>query len=120
MDDLDEWKTRKLLIDKQLYNAGWIEKYIKREVNSVKSDFKNKDYVSRGRRIEKGKDRFIDYLLLGEDNSPLAIIEAKRYSKDPEDGRIQARTYAKDIESQLDYKIPIFLTNGRTCHYKVK
>ena len=117
MDDLDEWKTRKLLIDKQLYNAGWIEKYIKREVNSVKSDFKNKDYVSRGRRIEKGKDRFIDYLLLGEDNSPLAIIEAKRYSKDPEDGRIQARTYAKDIESQLDYKIPIFLTNGRTWKY---
>jgi len=37
----------------------------------------------------------------------LAIIEAKDF-KNPENGRIQARTYSKDIESQIGLKIPIF------------
>ena len=49
---------------------------------------------------EKGVDRFIDYLLLDEDRSVLAIIEAKSFSKNENKGRIQARTYAKDIENQ--------------------
>ncbi len=42
----------------------------------------------------------------------MAIIEAKRFSKDPDTGRAQARTYAKEIESKINDKIPIFLTNG--------
>ncbi|MDO8634503.1 MAG: DEAD/DEAH box helicase family protein, partial [archaeon] len=110
---INESATRKV-IDKQLKNSGWIEKYIKEEVNSVKSDFVSKNYILRGKKeeIEKEKDRFIDYLLLAENDSPLAIIETKRFSKDPEKGRIQARTYAKDIELQTHEKIPIFLTNS--------
>ncbi len=87
---MNEKETRKL-IDKQLEKADWIEHYIKEEVNSVKSDFKKKDYRFKEEGIEKGVDRFIDYLLLAQDNSPLAIIEAKAFSKDPKKGRIQAR-----------------------------
>lgn len=108
---LNEKQTRKRLIDTELKRVGWLEKYIKEEVNSVKSDFKNKNYILDNGIYESG-DHYIDYLLLGEDNSPIAIIEAKRYSKDPQDGRIQARTYAKDIESQTGVNVPIFLTNG--------
>ena len=44
--------------------------------------------------------RFIDYVLLDEHKNPLAIIEAKRFSLDPEKGTIQATTYQKDIESK--------------------
>ncbi|WP_227716987.1 DEAD/DEAH box helicase family protein [Methanobacterium paludis] len=108
----NEQKTRKDLIDPALEKVGWLSKYIKEEVNSVKSDFKNKDFILFKGEPEHGVDRFIDYLLLDEDNSVLAIIEAKRFSKNPEKGRIQARTYSKDIEGQIGIKVPFFLTNG--------
>ena len=81
-DELSEADTRKF-IDRQLELMGWSKNYIKEEVNSVKSDFKNKDYVLAGKSIEKGVDRFIDYLLLSDDNSPLAIIEAKKFKGTP-------------------------------------
>ncbi len=110
---ISEHKTRKEYIDPLLEKRGWLKKYIKEEVNSVKSDFKNKDYAYFEGNPERNVGRFIDYVLLDEDNSVLAIIEAKGFSKDEKNGRIQARTYSKDIESQINRKIPIFLTNGR-------
>ncbi len=119
MDDLSEKETRNKIIDPQLKRKGieWATQYYKEEVNPVKSDIKNKHYVLSSGTFEKNVDMFIDYLLLSEDNSPLALIEAKRYSKDPEKGRIQARTYSKEIEKQVGYKIPIFLTNGDTWKF---
>jgi len=114
---MDEKTTRIKLIDKQLKKAGWINHYIKEEVNSVKSDFEKKDYKFKEDGIEKGVDKFIDYLLLAQDNSPLAIIEAKAFSKNPKKGRIQARSYQEDIEKDIGYKIPIFLTNGQVWLY---
>tara|TARA_Y100000310_G_scaffold330086_1_gene401122 strand:+ start:76 stop:993 length:918 start_codon:yes stop_codon:yes gene_type:complete len=109
---MDEKETRQKLIDVQLKEANWKKDYIKDEVNSVKSNFKTKKYIYFSGAIEKGKDRFIDYLLLAEDNSPLAIIEAKKSSVSFYKGRIQAETYMKDIEKQTGKKVPIFLTNG--------
>jgi type I restriction enzyme R subunit len=98
------------LIDSEL-DKWWAADYILREVNTVKSNFKNNDYVLDDGTRSKG-DKFIDYLLLAPDRSPLAIIEAKRFSIDPDKGRIQARTYAKDIETQIGRPVSIFLTNG--------
>jgi len=109
---MDEAQTRKELIDPQLKEAGWIKDYIKEEVNSVKSVFIKKHYVLFSGTVEKGVDRFIDYLLLAEDNSLLAIIEVKRSSVSFYKGRIQAETYQKDIKNQTGKKIPLFLTNG--------
>ena len=40
-----------------------------------------------------------------------------RFSINEEKGRIQARTYAKDIEKQVNRKIPIFLTNGHEWRF---
>ncbi|MBM4241841.1 MAG: DEAD/DEAH box helicase [Euryarchaeota archaeon] len=113
---ISEFKTRKKIIDPLLENAGWLWEYVKEEVNSVKSDFKNKELTFFEGSPEKG-ERFIDYLLLDQDYTVLAIIEAKRFSKNPENGRIQARTYSKDIEKQIGFKIPIFLTNGHEWLY---
>jgi type I restriction enzyme, R subunit len=111
---ISENQTRKKFIDKQLAKVGWKKTQWKDEVNSVKSNFKIKNYNLFDGTCEKGVDRFIDYLLLAQDNSPLAIIEAKKYSVNPKEGTIQARTYQEDIENQIGKRIPIFLTNGET------
>lgn len=114
VQDLSEEETRLYKIDKDLKNSGWLKKYIKIEINSVKSNFRTKEYISRSvKTVEKGVDKFIDYLLLAEDNVPLALIEAKKFSADPDKGRLQARSYQKDIEKQTNIILPIFLTNGR-------
>jgi len=116
---LTEEQTRKNLIDPILERTGWKVKghYVKEEINPVKSKFKTKEYIGREAGIEKGVDHFIDYLLLDEDRSPLAIVEAKKTSIDIEKGEIQARTYRDDIEKQIKIKIPIFLTNGTNWYY---
>jgi len=117
MSELSEKETREKIIDSSLHDANWKEEYIKREVNSVKSNFKIKNYVlSKGQGDNSG--RFIDYLLLNSDKSVLAIIEAKRFSLDPEKGSIQATTYQNDIETQIDHAVPIFLTNGQKWYIK--
>ncbi len=113
---INEFKTRKEIIDPQLRNQGWDFRYIKEEVNATKSDIKRGNYVLFNGTVERG-EIYIDYLLLNDDNTPLAIIEAKRYDVDPEKGRIQARTYAKEIESQTGLKIPIFMTNGEVWKF---
>src|SRR3989338_7682140 len=108
---MDEKQTREQLIDKQLVTAGWLKKYVKEEVNTIRSNFNTKEYVlSEGRDDDSG--RFMDYLLLAEDNSPVAFIEAKNFSKSEDVGRAQARTYLRDVQKQTSEKIPYFLTNG--------
>lgn len=116
-DPADEKLTRIKYIDRDLTRRGWLQKYIKTEVNSVKSDFQNKNLVFYDGHPQKGVDRFIDYLLLDEDNSVLSLIEAKKFSNDEEKGRIQARSYAKDIERQVGKKVPFFLTNGKVWRF---
>ena len=117
MLNLSEKETRKKIIDPILERTGWKKEYIKEEINSVKSNFGTKKFVFfKKDNIEVG-DRFIDYLLLDEDNSPLAIIEAKKTSISVEKGEIQSRTYREDIEKQTKKRIPIFLTNGKQWYY---
>src|SRR5574337_445572 len=107
---MNEKQTREH-IDKQLRNVGWIKRYIKEEVNSVRTNFKDKEYgLSEGIGDDSG--RFIDYLLLAEDISPIAVIEAKKFSVSEDKGRAQARTYLADIRKQTSENLPYFLTNG--------
>ena len=86
---ISERRTRKEYIDPELEKRGWLKKYILEEVNSVKSDFSKKDFIFYDGHPEKNVDRFIDYVLLDTDRSVLAIIEAKRFSKNEEQGRVQ-------------------------------
>ena len=116
---LSEAETRKDLINPILERVGWKLKgsYVKEEINPVKSNFKTKEYVGHEAGIERGVDHFIDYLLLDDERSPVAIIESKKTSVSVEKGEIQARTYREDIEKQIKIKIPIFLTNGNKWYY---
>lgn len=114
--NLSEKQTRELKIDKALEKTGWRKEYIKDEVNSIKSNFKTKEYILFSGSVEKG-DRYIDYLLLDENKAPLAVVEAKKTSLSVEKGEIQSRTYQEDIEKQTGVKIPRFLTNGDKWYF---
>src|SRR3989344_2435113 len=118
MVNLSEKQTREQCIDPCLEERGWKKQNVKKEVNSIVSKFKTQKYVF----IEAGhKDgRFIDFVLTDEHQSPIAIIEAKRFSLEPDKGIIQATTYQKDIEKQIGHAVPIFLTNGRKWYIKEK
>jgi len=96
---MSEKQTREELIDKQLKHVDWTENYTKEEANSIKSDFKSKVYfLSEGPGDDTG--RFIDYLLLAEDNSPLAFIEAKKFSRSEDEGRAQASIFGSCFVSR--------------------
>lgn len=98
--DLTEYETRKLYIDAMLQDAGWTEG----------ADWLN-EYPVEGMPNPTGKG-FVDYVLLGDDGRPLALVEAKRTCKDPAAGRQQAKLYADLLEQKFGRRPVIFLTNG--------
>ncbi|MDE7219543.1 MAG: DEAD/DEAH box helicase family protein, partial [Oscillospiraceae bacterium] len=98
--DLTEYETRKLYIDTMLQDAGWTEG----------RDWLN-EYPVEGMPNPSGRG-FVDYVLLGDDGRPLALVEAKRTCKDPAAGRQQARLYAELLEEKFGRRPVIFLTNG--------
>ncbi len=98
--DLSEFKTRKIYIDTQLSEAGWIEG--KNWINEVElPGMPNKSEVG-----------FADYVLYDDTHKPLAVIEAKRTCTDVSKGRQQAKLYADILEKQYGRRPAIFLTNG--------
>ena len=57
-------------------------------------------------------------MLLGKDGKPLAVIEAKKTSKDAALGREQARQYCYNIQKQLGGELPFcFFTNGHETYF---
>lgn len=114
--DLNEFQTRKRKIDVQLLEQGWDvldRSQIVAEVDTKQSDFPNHKYRTVQETLKNDLDsKYADYLLLDTYNAPLAIIEAKRTSKDPVIGKKQAEQYADDIRRQTGKDVFIFLTNG--------
>lgn len=96
-----EYETRKKYIDVDLKMIGWVfNETIRREVEVT------------GMEGNAGQLGYVDYVLYGKDGKPLAIIEAKRTSKDPKIGKHQAKLYADCIEAETGQRPFIFLTNG--------
>jgi type I restriction enzyme R subunit len=57
-------------------------------------------------------DGYVDYVLWGDDGLPLAVVEAKRTSRDPRVGQNQAKLYADCLEKEFSQRPVIFYTNG--------
>lgn len=103
-EDISEFETRKHYIDWDLALAGW-----KLDENALQE---RKVY---GMPVEPGSDMgigYVDYLLIGKDGRPLAIVEAKKTTYSEQKGLKQARLYAACLEREFGYKPPIFLANG--------
>ena len=100
VDEISEYETRKRYIDIELKLAGWeIGKDALEEVEV--SGMPNKTGLG-----------YADYVLFGENGKPLAVVEAKRTSKDPKVGQQQAKLYADCLEKQYNQRPVIFFTNG--------
>ena len=101
--EFNEDETRKLLIDVQLARAGW---------RVSDSDSVEVEREVSGQPTSSGIG-YIDYVLKQRDSGKiLALIEAKRASKEPADGKEQARLYADGIEEETGLRPLIFFTNG--------
>ena len=116
MYNLNEYLTRKLRIDVFLKEQGWDindPSMIRVEIDTKQSNFKKQDYKEASETLKNDlESKYVDYLLLDDKGDPLAIIEAKRTSKDPLVGKKQAEEYAEDILRQTGKPIFIFLSNG--------
>ncbi|MDB0440177.1 DEAD/DEAH box helicase [Clostridioides difficile] len=100
IDEIDEFETRKRYIDIELKLAGW----------EFGKDIEEEKKV-QGMPNKSGEGS-VDYVLYGENGKPLAVIEAKRTSKDPKIGQQQAKLYADCLEKKYGQRPVIFLTNG--------
>lgn len=112
----NEFLTRKEKIDVQLKETGWNVKdksQIWLEVDTKQSDFKARNYKVVSETLTNDEEsKYADYLLLDGNGDPLAIIEAKRTSKDPIVGQKQAEQYAADVRKQTGKDVFIYLSNG--------
>ena len=97
--DYQESETRRLLIDLYLREAGW-----------ALDRPRDREYRVEG--LPSGGTGFVDYVLWGADGRPLAIVEAKRTDRSPEDGARQAEEYADALLAATGQDPVVFLSNG--------
>lgn len=102
VEDLSEFQTRKMFIDEDLKTLGWRIDQVQ-----VVEEYKVNDMEGI-----PGKTGFIDYVLFGKDGAPLAVVEAKKTTKDPNVGKQQAVLYADCLERKFNRRPFIFYTNG--------
>lgn len=103
-EKISEYTTRKIYIDVDLKSAGW-------QFTGEKADVVE-EYPVEDMAGIVGKKGFADYVLFGKDGLPLAVVEAKRTGRDPEDGLQQAKLYADCLERKFKRRPLIFVTNG--------
>lgn len=100
--DYTEAETRHYLIDLDLHRAGW-----------PLDQTRDREYEVTGMPNPSGNG-YADYVLWGDDGTPLAVVEAKKTTVDPTTGQQQAKLYADCLESMHGQRPLIFYTNGYT------
>ncbi len=106
--DFTEAETRKIFIDAALKEAGWS---IGQTKGVIKAGTASIEIPVKGMPTTSGEG-FADYVLFGDDGKPLAVVEAKRTSKDVDAGSKQAKLYADCLEQMYNVRPVIFYTNG--------
>lgn len=103
--EFSEAETRLNLIDASLKEAGWSDLREGREL----------EFPVKGMPVTTDNPKgngYADYVLWDDNGKPLAVIEAKRTSKDTEVGKHQAFLYANCLERMFGQRPIIFYTNG--------
>ena len=102
--DISELETRKKFIDLDLQIAGW------EFDNNIEEEYEVQNMA------QANKKGYVDYVLWGRDHRPLAVVEAKRTSKDPKIGKQQAKLYADCLEEEFGQRPVIYYTNGKEIY----
>ncbi|HMZ94804.1 MAG TPA: DEAD/DEAH box helicase family protein [Bacteroidia bacterium] len=111
----NEKLTRKEIIDNRLKQAGWNvtnrTQVIEEFFISVENNVVNEPTTTYS-------SEFSDYVLLGKDGKPLAVVEAKKSSVDARIGEEQAKQYAYNIQKQFSCDLPFCMyTNGHDIFF---
>jgi type I restriction enzyme, R subunit len=99
--NLSEDDTSAKFITPALYQAGWDEVAIRRQVA-----FTAGRIIVRGKLVTRGKAKRADYVLYHQ-HFPIALIEAKHNFKAAGDGMQQALDYANTLDIPF-----VFSSNG--------
>jgi len=108
--------TRKEIIDTRLATAGW-------NVTDRMQVIEEFEIIVHDNLIQEsktlyGSHQFSDYVLLGRDGKPLAVVEAKKTSVDATIGREQAKQYCNNIHITQGGELPFcFYTNGHDIYF---
>ncbi len=108
--------TRKEIIDLRLKQAGW-------NVSDPAQVIEEFDILVDSNLIHQAPSpyaghQFSDYVLLGKDGKPLAVVEAKKTSVDAAIGREQAKQYCRNIKETQGGELPFcFYTNGHDIFF---
>lgn len=97
---INEDETRRYLIDRDLARTGWNVGHR----GAATSEVTQEQPLKTGQRT--------DYVLWDDNGKPLAVVEAKKTSRDVEAGRKQAAEYADALEAEYRQRPVIFVTNG--------
>jgi type I restriction enzyme R subunit len=117
MPHQSESKTRQEIIDERLEKAGWKVKDPTMVTEELDIWVGLPEGVTEPEHEFQGH-RFADYALLGEDGYPLAIVEAKKTSRDARVGQEQAKQYAEQVATKAGREMPfVFYTNGHDIQF---
>jgi type I restriction enzyme, R subunit len=112
----NEQQTRKDIIDNRLKQAGW-------NVGDLTQVLEEFDIIVDTDRVKEALTpyaghQYSDYVLLGKDGKPLAVVEAKKTAVDAAIGREQAKQYCHNILNTLGGELPFcFYTNGHDIYF---
>tara|TARA_R110002050_G_scaffold113401_1_gene228107 strand:+ start:3399 stop:6800 length:3402 start_codon:yes stop_codon:yes gene_type:complete len=98
-----EAKTRELYIDSMLREAGWDPQAVNTTEYPVTGMPKSVNSTGKG---------FVDYVLWGDNGLPLALVEAKKTSRNIYEGKHQAELYANCLEKMTGQRPVIYYSNG--------
>ena len=117
MPKINEAKTRQEIIDKRLKKAGWDVDNPSQVTSELDIWVGLPEGVTESEHEHQGF-QYADYALLGADGYPLAIVEAKKTSKDARIGQEQARQYAENIQKNSGKDMPfVYYTNGHDIYF---
>jgi len=110
----NEKQTRKEIIDTRLQQAGW---NVADRTQVVEEFFVPTTNVVQESPAAYGI-QYSDYVLLGKDGKPLAVVEAKKTTKDARIGEEQSKQYAYHIKQEYNSELPFCLyTNGHDIYF---
>ena len=110
----NEKRTRKEIIDTRLKQAGWNVT----DRTQVIEEFDIHLTIVEEPATPYAGHQFSDYVLLGKNGKPIAVVEAKKTSVDAALGREQAKQYCYNIQSTQAGELPFcFYTNGHDIYF---